>query len=170
MNLMNKLYNFLDTVVVPYVFIKSDDPLLFRELLKANKMYDDGLNLEGKIPGTRLRIGRNIFVFLLLWNIFIVPFSLVFHKLLAKIDCHLLIILAVISTGLFFATYSIFKSWMIDRVALTTIKEAWHNHYPHFPYAKHHRQVARLYGKALDKELPNKEIQLYILDHMIEED
>nr|MDA3947008.1 hypothetical protein [Helicobacteraceae bacterium] len=66
---MSKLINFVDNVVVPYVFSKNDEPLLFRELLKANKMYDDGLNLEGKIPGTRIRIGRNILVFILTWNI-----------------------------------------------------------------------------------------------------
>ena len=167
---MNKIYDFIDNIIIPYVFTRSEEPLLFRELLKANKMYDDGLNLEGKIPGTRIKIARNIYVFLVLWNIVLLPFSLIFHKELAKIDCHLLIILSVLGTGLFFATYSIFKSWMIDRVALKTIKEAWHNHYPHFSYEKHHKQVSRLYGKALDKELPNKEIQLYILDHMIEED
>ncbi len=167
---MSKILNFIDNVIVPYVFTQNDEPLLFRELLKANKMYDDGLNLEGKIPGTRIRIGRNILVFLLTWNVILLPISIIFHKLLVKIDCHILIISSVIFTGLFFATYSIFKSWMIDRVALKTIKEAWHNHYPHFAYAKHHKQVSRLYGQALDKELPNKEIQLYILDHMIEED
>jgi hypothetical protein len=156
--------------VVPYVFTNNDEPLLFRELLKANKMYDDGLNLEGKIPGTRIRIGRNILVFLFIWNLFILPVSGLFHHELAKVDCHLLIISAIIFTGLFFATYSIFKSWMIDRVALKVIKEAWVNHYPHFSYEKHHKQVSRLYGKALDKELPTKDIQLYILDHMIEEE
>ena len=167
---MSKILNFIDNVIVPFVFTQNDEPLLFRELLKSNKMYDDGLNLEGKIPGTRIRIGRNILVFLLTWNVILLPISIIFHKLLVKIDCHILIITSVIFTGLFFATYSIFKAWMIDRVALKTIKEAWHNHYPHFAYAKHHKQVARLYGQALDKELPNKEIQLYILDHMIEED
>ena len=167
---MNKIHHFIDNFIIPYVFTKSNEPLLFRELLKANKMYDDGLNLEGKIPGTRIRIGRNIYVFLVLWNIVLFPFSIIFHQILTKIDCHLLIILSVLATGLFFATYSIFKSWMIDRVALMTIKEAWHNHYPHFAYETHHKQVSRLYGKALDKELPTKDIQLYILDHMIEED
>ena len=167
---MSKILNFIDNVIVPFVFTQNDEPLLFRELLKSNKMYDDGLNLEGKIPGTRIRIGRNILVFLLTWNVILLPISIIFHKLLVKIDCHILIITSVIFTGLFFATYSIFKAWMIDRVALKTIKEAWHNHYPHFAYAKHHKQVSRLYGQALDKELPNKEIQLYILDHMIEED
>ena len=167
---MSKILNFIDNVIVPFVFTQNDEPLLFRELLKSNKMYDDGLNLEGKIPGTRIRIGRNILVFLIIWNILLLPISIIFHTLLVKIDCHILIITSVIFTGLFFATYSIFKAWMIDRVALKTIKEAWHNHYPHFAYAKHHKQVSRLYGQALDKELPNKEIQLYILDHMIEED
>jgi hypothetical protein len=167
---VNRIINFIDKVVVPYVFTTNDEPLLFRELLKANKMYDDGLKLEGKIPGTRIRIGRNILVFLLLWNIILLPISGLFHKELEKVDCHLLIISAIIFTGLFFATYSMFKAWMIDRVALKVIKEAWANHYPHFSYEKHHKQVSRLYGKALDKELPTKDIQLYILDHMLEEE
>lgn len=167
---MNKILELVDKYIVPYVFTPSNEPLLFRELLKANKMYDDGLNLEGKIPGTRVRIGRNIIVFLILWHIILLPLSALFHRELAKIDCHLLIIAAVIFTGFFFGTYSMFKAWLVDRVSLKIIKEAWHNHYPHFAYEKHHRQVSRLYGKALDKELPAKEIQLYILDHMIEED
>lgn len=167
---MNKVLEFVDKYIVPYVFSKSNEPLLFRELLKANKMYDDGLNLEGKIPGTRIRIGRNIIVFLVLWHIILLPLSALFHRELAKVDCHLLIIAAVVFTGLFFATYSMFKSWLVDRVSLKIIMEAWHNHYPHFAYDKHHKQVSRLYGEALDKGLPAKEIQLYILDHMIEED
>jgi len=167
---VDKILKFVDKYIVPYVFPQSDEPLLFRELLKANKMYDDNLNLEGKIPGTRIRIGRNIIVFLILWHLILLPLSAIFHKELAKIDCHLSIIAAIIFTGLFFATYSMFKSWLVDRVALKIIQEAWHNHYPHFAYDKHHKQVSRLYGEALDKGLPAKEIQLYILDHMIEED
>jgi len=167
---VDKILKFVDKYIVPYVFPQSDEPLLFRELLKANKMYDDNLNLEGKIPGTRIRIGRNIIVFLILWHLILLPLSAIFHKELAKIDCHLSIIAAIIFTGLFFATYSMFKAWLVDRVALKIIQEAWHNHYPHFAYDKHHKQVSRLYGEALDKGLPAKEIQLYILDHMIEED
>ncbi len=34
--------------------------------------------------------------------------------------------------------------------------------------AKYNKQVFRLYGKAFDKALPTKDIQLRISDHMIE--
>jgi len=166
---MSKIFDIVDNTIIPLVFVKADGPMLFKELLKANKMFDDGLNLEGKIPGTRVRIGRNILVFLIIWNVALMPVSFLFHSLLAKIDCHVLIITSILFTGLFFASYSIYKSWIIDRVALKVIKEAWANHYPHFSYETHHKQVSRIYAEALDKELPAKKMQLYILDHMIEE-
>ncbi|MCJ7765825.1 MAG: hypothetical protein MUP09_07790, partial [Thiovulaceae bacterium] len=72
---MNIILNFIDKVIVPFVFTTNNEPLLFRELLKANKMYDDGLNLAGKIPGTRISVGRNILVFVIICNIFLLPIS-----------------------------------------------------------------------------------------------
>lgn len=164
----NKTRAFTDEKVIPYVFTLSDGPMLFRDLLKTNKMYQEGLKLEGKIPGFRLSIGRSYLVFIGLWHLFILPVSIAFHPFLAKIDCHLLIIMAIIFTGMFFATYAIFKEYLIDTVALKIIRHAWENHFPHFDYDLHAGEVAKIYSEALEKEIPHKNMQLYILDKLVE--
>lgn len=157
----------LQEKIIPYVFTLGDGPMLFRDLLKANQMYQDGLKLEGKIPGFRLSIGRSYIVFIALWHLIILPASVIFHSMLAKIDCHLLIIMAVLFTGMFFATYAIFKEFLIDAVAVKIIKNGWENHFPHFDYDLHAKEVAKIYSEALDKEIPHKNMQLYILDRLV---
>ncbi|MBD3798380.1 hypothetical protein [Sulfuricurvum sp.] len=159
---------FTDEKIIPYVFSLSEEPMLLRDLLKTNKMYQDGLKLEGKIPGFRLSIGRSYLVFIALWHLILLPASAIFHTVLAKIDCHLLIVMAVLFTGMFFATYAIFKEYLIDTVALKIIKNGWVNHFPHFDYELHAKEVAKIYSEALDKEIPHKNLQLYILDNLVE--
>jgi len=159
---------FTDEKIIPYVFSLSDGPMLFRDLLKTNKMYQEGLKLEGKIPGFRLSIGRSYLVFIALWHLILLPASALFHTVLAKIDCHLLILMAILFTGMFFATYAIFKEYLIDTVALKIIRSAWANHFPHFDYDLHAKEVAKIYSEALEKEIPHKNMQLYILDKLVE--
>lgn len=159
---------FTDEKIIPYVFTLSDEPMLLRDLLKTNKMYQDGLKLEGKIPGFRLSIGRSYLVFIALWHLILLPASALFHTVLAKIDCHLLILMAILFTGMFFATYAIFKEYLIDTVALRIIKNGWENHFPHFDYDVHTKEVAKIYSEALEKEVPHKNLQLYILDKLVE--
>lgn len=160
--------HFMDEKIIPYTFTLSDDPMLFRELLQTNKMYQDGLKLEGKIPGFRMSTGRSYVVFIALWHLILLPASALFHSELAKIDCHLLIIMAILFTGMFFASYAIFKEYLIDNVALKIIQKGWENHFPHFDYDLHAKEVAKIYSEALEKEIPHKNLQLYILDRLLE--
>lgn len=160
--------NFTDETIIPYVFTLSDGPMLFRDLLKTNKMYQEGLKLEGKIPGFRMSTGRSYLVFIALWHLILLPSSAIFHTVLAKIDCHLLILMAILFTGMFFATYAIFKEYLIDTVALRIIRNGWENHFPHFDYDLHAKEVAKIYSEALEKEVPHKNMQLYILDKLVE--
>lgn len=162
-----RIRRFTDEKIIPYVFTLSDGPMLFRDLLKTNKMYQDGLKLEGKIPGFRMSTGRSYIVFIALWHLVFLPASVILHSKLAKIDCHLLIITAILFTGMFFATYAIFKEYLIDTVALKIIRKAWANHFPHFDYDLHAKEVAQIYSEALEKEVPHKNMQLYILDKLI---
>ena len=41
----NSLRTFTDEKIIPYVFTLSDGPMLFRDLLRTNKMYQEGLKL-----------------------------------------------------------------------------------------------------------------------------
>jgi hypothetical protein len=158
----------MDEKIIPYIFTLSDSPMLLRDLLHTNKMYQDGLKLEGNIPGFRFSTGRSYIVFIILWNIILFPFAALFHQKLAKIDCHLLIIMAIIFTGMFFAMYAIFKEYLIDFVAQKILLRGWENHFPYFNYDLHAKDVAKIYSEALDKEIPHKEMQLYILEKLVE--
>lgn len=165
---MHIINNFIDNVILPFTFRVSDEPMLYRELLLANKLFDDGMKLEGKIPGMRIRVGRAVLVFAILFHlIIIVPATAIFHAPIAKLDCHVAIIASVIFTGFFFSMYFIFKEWLIDRMARSRIKAAWKNHFPHFDYKAHHKEVTAIYSKAIEDEIPNKELQLHILNKLV---
>jgi hypothetical protein len=158
----------MDEKIIPYIFTLSDSPMLFRDLLSTNKMYQEGLKLEGNIPGFRFSVGKSYIVFIALWHIVMLPLAFLFHKALAKIDCHLLIIMAIIFTGMFFAMYAIFKEYLIDTVAHMILKRGWENHFPHFDYTLHAKDVAKIYSEALEKEIAHKEMSLYILEKLVE--
>ena len=158
----------MDEKIIPYVFTLSDSPMLFRDLLRTNKMYQDGLKLEGNIPGFRFSVGKSYIVFITLWHVIMLPPAALFHAKLIKIDCHLLIIMAVLFTGMFFAMYAIYKEYLIDLVAHQILKRGWENHFPHFDYDLHAGDVAKIYSEGLEKEIPHKEMQLYILEKLVE--
>jgi hypothetical protein len=165
---MQLIYDFIDNKILPFTFRVSEEPMLYRELLLANKLFDDGMKLEGKIPGMRIRVGRAIFLFAAVWHlVLILPATAIFHASLEKLDCHIAIVASVIFTGFFFSIYFVFKEWLIDRMALHRIKGAWKNHFTHFDYDAHHKEVTALYSKALEEGIPVKEIQLYILNRLI---
>ena len=86
MSLKERLNLFIETRLLPYVFKISDQPLLFSELLHANKTYQDGMSLEGTIPGYRMILGRAYLVYILLWHLIIaIPIGL-FHQVKQKQD------------------------------------------------------------------------------------
>jgi hypothetical protein len=151
----------------PFIFVRSEDKLLFRELLKANKMIDDGMNLEGNIPGFKINLTRAYLVFILFWHLVLLPLVGIFHVWIAKIDCHALIITSVVFSWLFFASFSIFRSLLVEVVAKSIVKDSWKIHFPHFDYEKHHVLVSRLYGEAVEKELPKKDLELFIINGIV---
>ena len=169
MSLKSRFDKFVDERLLPYVFRVSEQPMLFIELLNANKLFQEGMRIDGNVQGFRISLGRVYLVYIIFWHIVIVPPALVFHEFLAKVDCHLLILIAVFFTGLFFAIFSIFNEYLHERMALKTIKEAWINHFPHFKYEQHAREVAQIYSKALEEEIHHKDMRLYILNNMVAE-
>jgi hypothetical protein len=156
----------VDEKIIPYVFKISKHPMMFRELLNANKQYVDGIKLEDAIPGFKVRLGRLYLVFIIIWHMVMLPLVYVGHFFLAKLDCHLSIIFTALATISLFAAYFLFKEWLIDRVALKLIKEAWHNHFIHFDFEKHHQEVAKIYKIALEESIPNSELEYYILSNL----
>ncbi len=159
--------NFIDNVILPYIFRISEAPIRFEELMQANKVYNDGMPVDAHLLGYRLRLGRMYLVFVIFTHLFILPVTLIFHKVLATIDCHYLIVVAVLFTALFFASFTLFKEYMTELMTLRRLKEAWKIHFPHFSYAKHSKEVAGFYKEALAKEIHHRDLSRYIIDKIV---
>lgn len=164
---LNKL---IRTKINPFVFKISEQPMRFQELMHANKIYNDGMNLEYNMTGFRVRLARVYLVFIALLMVVIIPPSIVFHSLLAKIDCHALIISSIVSTVLLFSTFALFKSWLIEQVSKQLIIEAWKNHFPHFDYTKNTQKVSQIYAESIESGIKNKDLQRYIITAMVSEE
>ncbi len=159
--------NFIDDIILPYIFRISEAPIRFEELMQANKVYNDGMPVDAHLLGYRIRLGRMYLVFVIFTHLFILPITLIFHKVLATIDCHYLIIVAVLFTALFFASFTLFKEYMTELMTLRRLKEAWKIHFPHFSYSKHSKEVAMFYKEALAKEIHHRDLSRYIIDKIV---
>jgi len=154
----------VDEKLLPFLFMQSIHPMRFNELMKANKLLVDNMLLEGSIPGVKLRLGRVYLFMILVWNIILIPLAMLFHKILAKIDCHIAIMMAVLFTLLFFGILSIFKQWAMERMAEKMIKKGWNNHFPYYDYETFHEKVAKFYGDALEKGVTGANVEMYIMN------
>ena len=168
MNLLLPIKNLINTKIVPFVFKLSEQPMLFKELMHANKIYNDGMNLEYNMKGFRIRLGRIYFVYFALILFFATPLSFIFHTQLAKIDCHALIISSIAFTILLFSGFALFKSWLIEHVSKQLIQDAWKNHFPHFDYAKNTQKVSKIYTEAIESGVQNKDLQRHIITKMVD--
>jgi len=155
---------FIDEKLLPFLFMQPTHPMRFNELMKANKLLVDNMLIEGSIPGVKLRLGRVYLFMIFVWNIILIPLAMIFHEILAKIDCHIAIMMAVFFTLLFFGILSIFKQWAMERMAEKMIKKAWSIHFPYCEYETFYEKVAKFYGDALEKGVTGANIEMYIMN------
>ena len=154
--------------IINYVFNISVQPVLFHELMTANKQFNDGMHLKGINLGFRLRLGRAYLVFLVIAHIFIIPLAFVIHAVFAGADCHLSIIMAVLFTAILFAFMGMFKEWLYDEISLKRIQDAWKLHFPHFDYSKNKNAVCKIYNESIEQDIPKKDLERFILDRLID--
>lgn len=155
--------------IVAYVFKVSHQPVLLHELLQANKLFNEGMHLDGKKLGFRLNMGRAYLVFVLLIHVFILPMAYIMHNFFIHLDCHASIIFAIFFTGVIFASFGIFREWLSDQIALRKITVAWKLHFPHFPYKEYQEKICKIYAQSIVEDVQKKDLQRYILDKLIEE-
>lgn len=158
--------NRINTFIVHFVFKLTATPMRFKELLNANKIYHDGMNLENNIHGFKLRLGRAYLVFFGLFLLINIPVIGVLHGALTSFDSHVLIILTALVTGGFFILFSMFKEHLVEQAALIIIEKAWNKHLSLFPFAKYGKEVAFLYGQAVEEEIAIGNLQHYIFDKL----
>lgn len=154
--------------IINYIFNISKQPVLFHQLLHANKLFNDGMHLDGKRLGFRMRMGRAYAVFLGMIHLFIIPASVILHSLFAKLDCHASIIISMVFTAVIFICFGLFKEWLEDEIARTRIVEAWAVHFPLFSYAEYNKKVSEIYEEAMLLDIQKKELEQFVLDKLID--
>ncbi len=55
-------------------------------------------------------------------------------------------------------------------ITLKLIKKAWLVHFPYFAYDKYSKKVEDIYNESQKSEISKKDLQLYVMDKLVEED
>ncbi len=155
--------------ILDYVYTLSKQPLLLKDLLDANRQYNEGMHVDPSKLGFRLRLVRAYQVYVLLVLAIIIPISGLTHKPLAGIDSHISIIGAMIITAGVFIGFNFFRAKLRDEITLKQIKKSWKLRFPYFSYEDYRYKVEEIYQKAIKEEVSKKDLERYILDNLVEE-
>ena len=152
--------------IIDYTYVISNQPVKLQELLNANSLYKEGMHLDGKKLGFRLKLGRAYISFLILVNIIMIPLIFATHEVFQDGDCHISIIITLFVTGTIFASFGLYREWLCDGVALKRIKIMWNIHFPLFSYKEFNTQVDLIYKESLKNDIPKGELERYIMDEL----
>ena len=88
--------------IIEYIYIISKQPILLRDLLIANRQYNEGMLVDPAKLGFRLKLTRAYLVYMGIVLGILIPVSGLTHKPLADIDSHISIVGAVVITAIIF--------------------------------------------------------------------
>ncbi len=154
--------------IINYVYTISTQPILLKDLLEANVLYNEKMYVDPAKLGFRLNLKRAYMVYFAICAIILVPIITISHFLLIDVNFHVSIAGTVLMTSAVFIGFNFFRAWLRDAITLKLIKKAWLVHFPYFPYEKYSKKVAEIYNEARKKELPKKELQQYIMQKILE--
>ncbi|CAM2734226.1 membrane protein [Campylobacter hyointestinalis] len=149
------------------MFVVSRQPVLFKDLLEANSLFNEGMLVDPSKLNFRFRYGRFYALYSILCFIFLSFIVVVFHEIFEKIDFHFSIICTMIITALVFVGFDYFKIWARKSMSKELIMRAWKVHFPYFPYDKYSQKIEIIYNEAIKKEIPKKDLEKYVLDQLV---
>jgi hypothetical protein len=152
--------------ILDYVYIISKQPMLLRDLLLANRQYNEGMHVDPSKLGFRLKLTRAYLVYMGIVVGILLPISALTHKPLADIDSHISIIGAVIITAAIFIGFNFFIAWMRDAMTIELIKRSWKLHFPFFSYEEYSKKIEGIFEQSLKDEVSKRELEKYILDNL----
>jgi hypothetical protein len=161
------MYQKFKQFLISYIYVISNQPVKLQELLSANCSFNEGLHLDGKKLGFRLKLGRAYLVFLALVNVVLLPLALITHTIFKLVDCHISIFITIFVTGVIFAFFGLFKDWLSDEVAKRRIQMMWVLHFPHFSYEEYNIQVDKIYALSMEENISKQDLERFILDKLV---
>jgi len=155
--------------VLDFVYILSKQPILLRDLLDANRQYNEGMHVDPARLGFRLKLGRAYFMYIMIVLAIIVPISAILHKPLANIDPHSSILGAMVITAVIFIGFNFFRARLRDEITKRQIKKSWRLRFPYFSYEEYNQKIEKIYEQAIKDEVSKKDLERYILDNLVED-
>ncbi len=155
--------------ILDYVYKTSTQPVLFKDLLLANALYNEGMLVDPSKLKFRLIIKNALIAYGIICFLILAPLLALTHALFENLDFHVSIVGTVIMTSAVFIGYEYFLSWIRDEITKKVIKRAWEVHFPYFPYEKYSKKVEKLYNEAMKREIHSRDLQQYIMDRLSSE-
>lgn len=152
--------------ILEYVFNISKQPILLRDLLVANRQYNEGMYVDPSKLGFRIILHRAYIVYIGLVLGILIPISLLTHKPLAKIDPHISILGAMIITAVIFIGFNFFMDKMRDSITKVLILKSWNLHFPFFSYLEYSKKIDEIFEKSIKEEISKRDLERYILDNL----
>ncbi len=151
-----------------FLFKVSEQPVLLRDLLEANALFNEGMLVDPAKLNYRFKTFNAYVYYGILCALVLLPLLLITHYFFTLLDFHISIISAVLVTSCVFIAYDVFKIYMRKMISKELIQKAWDNHFPCFAYQKYSKIVEDIYKQALKDEIPRASLEKYVLDKMIE--
>ncbi len=151
------------------LFFTSKQPVLFRDLLEANALFNEGMLVDGAKLNFKFNYTKLYCYYAAFCAVILGLLTLAFHTILAKVDSHFSIIISVVVTAAVYAGIDGVRVWLRRQKSAECLKAAWKVHFPYFPYEKYSQKVELIYGEALKREVPRKELEKFVLDAIIKE-
>lgn len=155
--------------ILDYIYILSKQPILLRDLLEANRQYNEGMHVDPAKLGFRLKLKNAYLVYIGIVLAILVPISAIMHKPLAGIDPHISILGAMIITAIIFIGFNFFRAKMRDEISYRQIKKSWQLRFPYFSYEEYNKKIEGIYLQSLKDEISKKDLERYILDNLVED-
>ena len=152
--------------ILEYVYTISKQPILLKDLLVANRQYNEGMHVDPAKLGFRIKLVRAYIVYIGIVLAILVPISLLTHKPLAKIDPHISILGAMAITAAIFIGFNFFRDRMRDSMTKELIKRSWKLHFPFFTYEEYSEKIDEIFEKAMRDEISKRDLEKYILENI----
>lgn len=150
--------------VLNYIFTRSKQPVLLKDLLVATKQFNQGMEVDAGRLGFRLKLSRAYFVYIILVLLVLIPISLLTHTALAKIDSHISIVGGMVITALIFMGFNFFRDKVIEMMTKEVITKAWSLHFPFFAFEEYSNKFVKIFDQAIKEEVSKRDLQKYILE------
>nr|WP_315518650.1 hypothetical protein [uncultured Campylobacter sp.] len=157
----------LRNTIIKNIFFVSKQPVLFRDLLEANALFNEGMLVDGAKLNFRFNHVKLYQIYALICFVVLFPLLIITHHFLANTDAHISIIATTIVTSAVFIGFDMFKVWARREMSEELIKNAWSVHFPYFAYEKYSSKVEEIYNTALKNDVSKKDLEQYIYEKLI---